>query len=282
MTNKGGNSFTWSGDLIDSNFSAQYVSSISGDAGDGGTVPLHANNLQFDGYQQNPSINQITLLTISNADGYNGQDLNVAAQSGQSTADGYNGGNGGKLILSSGAGGSSDTGNSGTAGVVSIQNGGVEFCTFDGTSGNIFFNAQTAANNGGVDLYVNTLLPTGISNGLSGGVSLIQVQSGQSVTAEGFIPGDGSALEIGAGGGGFAEAPGETNGGKGGYVLIGAGGGGGSQDGYGSNGADVIIRSGGGGSSNNSNGGNSGNVIITTTSPGTGVQNGINGQIHLQ
>lgn len=86
-----GGSVTWGSDLAGSTDLNQWVSSISGHSGSGGTVPINALTLQFAANQSFPQINQALNTLI---DGYH---MVIQAQSSSA-------GNGGNLVLASGQG----------------------------------------------------------------------------------------------------------------------------------------------------------------------------------
>src|SRR5271165_1687386 len=114
----GGGSISWANDLAGSNSSHQWISSISGNSGSGGTVPLNITTLAFASDQASPTINQ----TVVGGTGTNaGQVMTVQAQAGQNVASGTNN-NGGNLILSSGAVGTGGSG--GVNGNVLLETGG--------------------------------------------------------------------------------------------------------------------------------------------------------------
>lgn len=102
------NRVTWAGDLGNSSNAAQYIKSISGDAGNGGTVLFNTNSLEFAFGQSSPFIAQATTSSGS------GTTLTIQAQGASGLSH-----NGGNLNLSSG------TSSSATAGTVNIQTGGI-------------------------------------------------------------------------------------------------------------------------------------------------------------
>lgn len=97
------NLFTPSGDLSGSG-TAQYIKSISGNVGGGGTVAINTGLLQFNASQATPTITQASLVSG------NGGNLTFNAQ-------GTNSGKGGNVIINGGATAS------GTGGVVAILGG---------------------------------------------------------------------------------------------------------------------------------------------------------------
>lgn len=129
---------TWADDLAGSTNTAQYVASISGDAGVGGTIPINATTLAFASGQVSPAINQAALV-VGRSPGVSGQNLTVQAQAGQNVVGSHipiNGGNGGNLVLTSGVKGTSNNGAQGSPGTVSLQIGGTTFLNI-GATGNV-------------------------------------------------------------------------------------------------------------------------------------------------
>lgn len=103
----GAGSITWADDLVTSGNSNQWVAAISGQNGNGGTVPLNISELAFAAGQGTPSIIQSTTSSGS------GQRMLIQAQS--ATGGSHNGGN---LVLASGQGASA------TDGYVALNIGG--------------------------------------------------------------------------------------------------------------------------------------------------------------
>lgn len=125
---------TWANDLSSSNNTHQYISSISGTSGSGGSVALNITSLSFASGQSTPALNQTALGSTSSGSGSAGQDLTFTSQAGQAaTGASHNGGNGGNLILSSGAGGTSGSATPGTAGNLLLQTGGTTQVTVSTT-----------------------------------------------------------------------------------------------------------------------------------------------------
>jgi hypothetical protein len=126
-TGGGGGSVTWSNDLNGSSSTHQWVSSISGSGGSGGTVALNITALSFASGESSPTINQTVVSgTGSNA----GQTLTIQAQAGQNVSTGTNN-SGGNLILSSGSVGTGGTG--GSSGNVVLETGGTSQLTVSPT-----------------------------------------------------------------------------------------------------------------------------------------------------
>ena len=93
---------TYGTDLLGSTPTNQYVASISGSGGTGGTVPFHALGLQWDGYQGAPLISQQILGGTGVNDGYV---FTIQAQQGRAQSGANNNNNGGNLVLKSGSAG---------------------------------------------------------------------------------------------------------------------------------------------------------------------------------
>jgi hypothetical protein len=117
---------TWADDLGGSTNTAQYVATISGSAGAGGTVPLNITTLQFAVGQSTPTINQAAVTTASAT----GQNFTVSAQNATGTTS-----VGGALTLSSGTGTT-------VAGSVFVQTGGTTRAIFAPTLATIATNLQ--------------------------------------------------------------------------------------------------------------------------------------------
>jgi hypothetical protein len=115
-TSPSGGGVTWADDLVNSTATDQWVASISGNAGAGGTVPLNITTLAFASGQASPSLTQSTISSAS------GQALTISAQS--ATGATHNGGN---LILAGGTSGSA------TAGNVQVQVAGATAFTVNAT-----------------------------------------------------------------------------------------------------------------------------------------------------
>lgn len=101
-----GGAVTWANDLAGSSSTHQYIASISGSAGGGGTVVCNINELQFASGQSIPTITQAQLGgTGSTA----AQTLTIEAQQGQNVSSGTNN-FGGAIFLSSGLAGTGGSG----------------------------------------------------------------------------------------------------------------------------------------------------------------------------
>lgn len=91
-----GSNVTWANDLAGSTFTNQYVASISGNAGAGGTIAVNATTFQFAAAQASASFTQASTSSAS------GATMKIAAQSSSLAA-----GNGGALLLQGGGKGAS-------------------------------------------------------------------------------------------------------------------------------------------------------------------------------
>ncbi len=105
-------STTWANDLVGSTNTNQYVATISGNAGAGGTVALNITTLQYALGQTTPKINQADQTAASTT----GQNLTIQAQNSTGATS-----NGGDLIVTSGTGT-----NSPGMGSVRLQAGGTD------------------------------------------------------------------------------------------------------------------------------------------------------------
>lgn len=123
----GGGSVTWADDLSSSTSTDQWVSSISGASGGGGTVALNITTLQFGSSQSTLTINQATTSSS------NGTSLTIQAQDATGSSN-----NGGNLILSSGTSGAAAAGNIqlqvGAATFMEISNHGLQLTETTTTS----------------------------------------------------------------------------------------------------------------------------------------------------
>jgi hypothetical protein len=96
----GGSSVDWAGDLLSSTNSAQYISSISGPSGTGGTVTVNTDNLNFSATLTNISITQSNTAASGNPTGANFSIIGQTA----STVTAGDTGTGGTIFITGGSG----------------------------------------------------------------------------------------------------------------------------------------------------------------------------------
>jgi hypothetical protein len=189
-------SITWADDLAGSTNTAQYVASISGNAGAGGLIPVNATSLSFSASQTSPSIDQAVIPGVGAGAGAAGQTLSIVAQAGQAAESRGGrqppvGGTGGNLVLSSGVGGTTPPGGSaGFPGEVKLQIGGTTFLTI-GATGDVILESLGA---GVVQSSSAGLLSSSLVNPaslVSGSSAQVLVTSGSTATWE-TLSGDAS------------------------------------------------------------------------------------------
>lgn len=229
----GGGSVTWSNDLFGSTNVNQYVGSISGQNGLGGTVPMGITTLQFNSSQTSPVFNQAAKTSISGA-GSAGQQLTLQSQAGQQSTGGA-GGTGGVLLVKAGSGGQSGTGAGAVGGQLTLASGTGGTGTPNGNPGNISLQLDTtelisiSGSSAGTITFTNVLAVPAISQtaqpsagtGAAGNTFSIAAQTGGASTTASVAGGAGANLTLTAGGGG---APGSGGvGGAGGSVTVSGG-----------------------------------------------------------
>jgi hypothetical protein len=165
----GSGAFTAGGDLTGT-YNAQYITSISGANGGGGTVTLNVNNVQFSATQNTPTITQLTPTSDVATN-------NLIIQSQAPYASATANKNPGNIVLNIPAPVAGGAG-PGTNGQVIIQNGGVNQMAFSQNGSGL----TTFIDISGIGINITSTGPTyvnGSSTNLQvGGITYLSVSSG--------------------------------------------------------------------------------------------------------